>query len=144
MNMAMRLLTLAFVFFAASPCYAGEDPGRYTMATVGDSIWRLDSATGAMSVCGQKLDHWACESVTDDALALRQEVDRLTRENREIKDKLAKAEEKEAEAGPLPANPSMQFPGLALDEMSDFINKMIRSLQDLVRDLKQQEAGQAL
>ena len=142
--MTIRLLAFAFVLFAASPCYAGEDPGRYTMTTVGDSIWRLDSATGAMSVCGQKLDHWACESVADDALALKAEVDRLSRENRELKDKLAKVEEKEAEAGPLPANPSTQFPGLALDEMSDFINKMIRSLQDLVRDLKQQEAGQAL
>jgi hypothetical protein len=142
--MISRLLALAFVLFAAWPCYAGEDPGRYTMTAVGDSIWRLDTATGAMSVCGQKLDHWACESVADDALALKAEVDRLTRENRELKDKLAKAEEKEAEAGPLPANPSTQFPGLALDEMNHFIDKMIRSLQDLVRDLKQQEAGQAL
>ena len=97
-----------------------------------------------MSVCGQKLDHWACESVADDALALKAEVDRLARENRELKDKLAKAEEKEAEAGSVPANPSTQFPGLALDEMNDFINKMIRSLQDLVRDLKRQETGQAL
>jgi hypothetical protein len=97
-----------------------------------------------MSVCGQKLDHWACESVADDSLSLKVEVDRLARENRELKDKLAKAEEKEAEAGPLPANPSTQFPGLALDEMNDFINKMIRSLQDLVRDLERQEAGQAL
>jgi hypothetical protein len=97
-----------------------------------------------MSVCGRKLDHWACESVTDDALALKAEVDRLDRENRELKDKLAKAEEREAEAGPLPANPSTHFPGLALDEMNDFINKMIRSLHDLVRELKQQEAGQAL
>ena len=142
--MRIRSLCLAFVLFAASPCYAGEDPGRYIMTTVGDSVWRLDSATGAMSVCGQKLDHWACESVADDSLALKAEVDRLTRENGELKDKLAKAEEKEAEAGPLPANPSTQFPGLALDEMSDFVNKMIRSLQDLVRELKQQEAGQAL
>ena len=142
--MTMRLLALAFVLLAASPCYASEHQGRYTMTTVGDSVWRLDSATGAMSVCGQKLDHWACESVADDALALKAEVDRLSRENRELKDKLAKAQEKEAEVGQLPANPSTQFPGLALDEMNDFINKMIRGLQDLVRDLKRQEAGQAL
>ena len=103
--MTTRLLALAFVLFAVSPCYAGEDPGRYTMTTVGDSVWRLDSATGAMSVCGQKLDHWACESVADDALALKAEVDRLARENRELKDKLAKAEEKETEADQLPGQP---------------------------------------
>jgi len=55
---------------AASPCFAGEESGRYT-------------------------------------LALRQEVDRLTRENQELKDKLAKADANEAESGPskVPANP---------------------------------------
>jgi hypothetical protein len=142
--MKVRVLTLVLALFAASTCYAGEKTGRYTMTTIGDSVWRLDSATGAVSVCGRRLDHWACESVADDDLALKQEVDRLTRENQDLKDKLAKAEAREAETGPLPANPSTQFPGLALNEMTDFVNKMIRRLQDLVHDLKQQEAGQEL
>ena len=92
---------------AASPCFAGEGPGRYTMIPVGDSVLRLDSATGAVSICGRKLGGWFCESVADDSLALRQEVDRLTRENQELKDKLAKADANEAESGPskVPANP---------------------------------------
>ena len=99
--MTAKLIALAFVLSAAaSTCLAAEPPGRYSMTTVEGSVWRLDSATGAMSVCGRKLDHWACESVTDDALALKEEVDRLTRENQELRDKLAKAEEKEAEAAP--------------------------------------------
>jgi hypothetical protein len=99
-----------------------------------------------VSMCGRKLGGWSCESVADDSSALKQEVDRLTRENQELKDKLAKADANEAEAGPskVPANPYAQFPGLALDEMTDFINKMIRRLQEMVRDLKQQEVGQTL
>ena len=101
--MTAKLIALAFVLSAAaSTCLAAEAPGRYSMTTVEGSVWRLDGATGAMSVCGRKLDHWACESVTDDALALKEEVDRLTRENQELRDKLAKAEEKEAEAAPAP------------------------------------------
>ena len=113
---------------------------------MGDSVLRLDGATGAVSICGRKLGGWFCESVADDSLALRQEVDRLTRENQELKDKLAKADANEAESGPskVPTNPYAQFPGLALDEMTDFIDKMIRRLQDMVRDLKQQEVGQEL
>lgn len=143
--MNTRCFALALVLSAAaSPCFAGEEPGRYTMTPAGDGFLRLDRATGAVSICRQKLDSWACENVADDSLALNQEIDRLTRENQALKDKLAKAEAREAEAGPLPANPSTQFPGLALDEMTDFINKMIRRLQDLVHDLKQQEAEQAL
>jgi hypothetical protein len=80
---------------AATPCFAGEEPGRCTVTPVGDSILRLDSATGAVSICGRKLGGWACESVADDALALKQENDRLTRENQELKDKLAKADANE-------------------------------------------------
>jgi hypothetical protein len=143
--MNARFFTLALVLCAAtSTCFAGEEPGRYAMTPAGDGFLRLDTATGAVSICRQKLDAWTCEGVADDALALKQEVDRLTGENQELKDKLAKAEAREAQAGPLPANPSTQFPALTLDEMTDFINKMIRRLQDLVRDLKQQDDGQAL
>jgi hypothetical protein len=143
--MNARFFTLALVLCAAtSTCFAGEEPGRYAMTPAGDGFLRLDTATGAVSICRQKLDAWTCEGVADDALALKPEVDRLTGENQELKDKLAKAEAREAQAGPLPANPSTQFPALALDEMTDFINKMIRRLQDLVRDLKQQDDGQAL
>jgi hypothetical protein len=147
--MTAKLIALAFVLSAAaSSSFAAEAPSRYSMTTVGDSIWRLDSATGAMSVCGARLDHWACESVTDDSLALKAEVDRLTNENRELRDKLAKAEEKEAEAAPGkepgPAGPYAKFPDHALDEMTDFVNAMIRRLQEMVQDLKRDETGQAL
>jgi hypothetical protein len=147
--MTAKLIAFAFVLSsAASTCLAAEVPGRYTMSIVGDSVWRLDSATGAMSVCGQRLDHWACESVADDALALKEEVARLARENQELRDKLAKAGEKEAEAapgkGPEGRGPYTKFPDQALDEMTDFVNAMIRRLQEMVRDMKQDEAGQAL
>ena len=139
--MNARLLVLALVLSAAaSPSFAGEKPGRFTIAPAGDGFLRLDTATGGVSICRQKLDTWACESVA----ALKQEVDRLTRENQDLKDKLANAEARQAEAKPLPGNSSAQFPNLALDEMTDFINKMIRRLQDLVRDLKQQDQSQAL
>ena len=147
--MIAKPIALAFVLSAAaSSCFAAEAPGRYTKTTVEGSIWRLDSATGAMSVCGRKLDHWACEAVADDALALKEEVDRLARENQELRDKLAKGEEKEAEATPgkehAPRSPYAKFPDHALDEMSDFVNAMIRRLQEMVQDLKRDEAGQAL
>jgi hypothetical protein len=141
MNAKCFALALA-LSAAASRCFAGEEPGRYILTPAGDGFLRLDSATGAVSICRQKLDTWACEKVADDSLALKQAMDGLTRENQQLKDKLAKAEAREADAGPLPANPST--PALALDEMTDFINKMVQRLQDLVHDLKQQDAGQAL
>jgi len=141
--MNARFFALALILSAtASPCVADDDQGRYAITPAGDGFLRMDTATGSVSICRQKLDTWTCESVADDSLALKQDVDRLTRENQELKEKLAKAEARVAEAGP--ANPSTQFPNLALDEMTDFINKMIHRLQDMVRDLKQPDQGQVL
>jgi hypothetical protein len=147
--MPAKLIALAFILAAAtSSCFAAEGAGRYTMTAVGDSVWRLDSVTGAMSVCGRALDRWSCESVADDTLALKAEVDRLKDENRDLRDQLAKANEKEAEAAPdqdrRRASPYARLPNHALDEMTHFVDAMIRRLQQMVEDLKQDDTGQAL
>ena len=143
-------IALALVLSAAaSSCLAAEAPGRYTMTTVEGSVWRLDSATGAMSVCGRKLDHWACEAVADDAQA----AERGGRSPRPRKPGTARQatprrKRRKAEAAPgrepAPQRPYARFPDHALDEMTDFVNAMIRRLQEMVQDLKQDEAGQAL
>ena len=41
-------------------------------------------------------------------------------------------------------NRSGMLPQVALDEMTDFVNEMVRRLQDMVRDLKQPEAEKSL
>ena len=44
----------------------------------------------------------------------------------------------------LPAGPSFHIPGLAVDEINDFVAKMMRRLQDVVRDLERPESERAL
>ena len=149
MQAKLTVLALALVLPAAAPsCLAGEEPGRYSIAPAGDGFLRLDSATGAVSICSQKSGGWACESVADDVLALKLEVDRLTRENEALHDRLAEAEASPKPPGagkePRPTSPSVQIPGPAIDEINDFIAKMMRRLQDLVRDLENQPSERAL
>jgi HAMP domain-containing protein len=149
MQTKLMVLALALLLPVAAPCaLAGEEPGRYSITPTGDGFLRLDSATGAVSICGSKPGGWTCESVADDVLALKQEVDRLTRENEALRDKLA-----EAETGPKspgvgtgarPGSPSIEIPGLAIDEINDFVAKMMRRLQDLVRDLENQSSQREL
>jgi hypothetical protein len=133
MQMKMAALALALLLPAAAPsALVGEEPGRYSITPAGDGFLRLDSATGAI----------------DDVLALKQEVDRLTRENEALHDKLAEAEATPKSPGigtaPLPSSPSIQIPGSAIDEINDFVAKMMRRLQDLVRDLKNQSSQREL
>jgi hypothetical protein len=149
MQMKMTALALALLLPAAAPsALAGEEPGRYSITPAGDGFLRLDSATGAVSICSSKPGGWTCESVADDVLALKQEVDRLTRENEALHDKLAEAEATPKSPGigsaPLPSSPSTQIPGSAIDEINDFVAKMMRRLQDLVRDLENQSSQREL
>jgi hypothetical protein len=129
---------------AASPCIADEEPGRYSLTPAGSNFLRLDTATGALSLCRQKLGGWACEGVTDDLSALKQEIERLSKETEELKQRLAKAEADLQAQKTLPVGPSIQIPGVSLDEMNAFADKIIRRLQDLVRELKQQESVRTL
>lgn len=146
MQARLRVLALALFWPIAAPsCFAGEQLGRYSIAPAGDGVLRLDSATGAVSICSQKSGGWTCESVTDDVLALKQEIDRLTRETEELRNRLAKAEGAPgADKERLPAGPSFHIPGLAVDEINDFVAKMMRRLQDVVRDLERPESERAL
>jgi len=149
MKATVSVFALAvFLPVAAPSCFAGDNFGRYTITPTGDGFLRLDSATGALSSCSSKSGGWACESVADDVLELKQKIDSLTRETEELRDRLAKAEASLKAEGsgkePLPASPAFQLPQVALDEMTDFVNEMVRRLQDMVRDLKQPEAEKSL
>jgi len=129
---------------AASPCIADEEPGRYSLMPAGSNFLRLDTATGALSLCRQQLGGWVCEGVTDDLSALKREIVRLSKETEELKQRLAKAEADLEAAKALPVGPSFQIPGVSLDDMNALADKIMRRLQDMVRELKQQESERTL
>jgi hypothetical protein len=145
--MTTRLATLIvpLLLAAAAPsAFADDEPGRYTLMPAGSNFLRLDTATGALSLCRQKLGGWACEGVTDDLSALKQETERLSMETEELKQRLAKAEADLKAQKTLTVGPSIQIPGVSLDEMNALVDKIIRRLQDMVRELKQQDSERTL
>lgn len=83
-------LTLALIMALGGPALAVEGaPGRYTMTAQGDGMLRLDTQTGAVSLCTGRAGHWVCRSVADDRLALENEIDRLSNENGALRAELA-------------------------------------------------------
>ena len=140
--MQMRIFAAAVVvvLFSGGAGLAADAPGRYTLAPAGEAFLRLDSATGAMSVCSQKPSGWSCASVADDVRALQQEVDRLTHQTEELRQKLAEADApaKAPDTTPRlqPANPSSSVPEVAFDQMADLVAKMLRRFEDMVRDIQ--------
>ena len=64
--------------------------GRYTLSPVADGVIRLDTRTGAVSICSSSGAGWACYSVPDERVALDAEIGRLQADNEKSRDELEK------------------------------------------------------
>ncbi len=92
-------LILVLITLLSGPVLAVEDapPGRYSMTATDNGMLRLDTQTGAVSLCAGTAGHWVCRSIADDRLALENEIDRLSNENQRLK---AELEQRQKEAKP--------------------------------------------
>ena len=119
-----------------------SENGRYTFSAVPDGMLRLDTRTGAVSLCARKDVSWACTAVPDERQALESEIARLQRENGALKkDMLARglplpggvasapSAEKQRELNlkvPLPSDAE-------IDRVMSAFEKMWRRLIDMVQ-----------
>lgn len=62
-----------------------SENGRYSFSAVPDGMLRLDTRTGAVSICARQEAGWACNTVPDERTALENEIARLQRENGALK-----------------------------------------------------------
>ena len=87
---------LLFMLGLAMPAFGapGEDAGgRYQMSPVEDGFVRLDTETGAMSLCTRASGSWSCRPMAEDQGTSGNEVARLRQENRELEEDLRRMEE---------------------------------------------------
>ena len=88
MTRSVIVLAIAFAVLApaaqAQPAPDSEND-RYTFSPVADGMLRLDTRTGAVSICARKDAAWACNTVPDERQALENEIARLQRENGALK-----------------------------------------------------------
>ena len=61
--------------------------GRYTLSPVAGDFLRLDTRTGIVSTCSNKIG-WVCSVAPDERSALDSEIGRLQAENQKLKDQL--------------------------------------------------------
>src|SRR5262245_46779249 len=88
--MTRSVIILAVAVAALAPAAQAQpapdsENGRYTFSQVSDGMLRLDTRSGAVSICARKDAGWACNTVPDERQALESEIARLQRENGAMK-----------------------------------------------------------
>jgi hypothetical protein len=66
--------------------------GRYALSQVFDGVLRLDTRTGATSICNDRGAGWACYAMPDERAAYDAEIGRLQKDNDGLKAQLAARE----------------------------------------------------
>ena len=143
--MTRSVIILAIVFAALAPAARAQpapdtENGRYTFSRVPDGMLRLDTRTGAVSICARKDAAWACNTVPDEREALENEIARLQRENGALKkDMLARGLPLPGSGATAPSaqrelNLKVPLPSDAeIDRVMSAFEKMWRRLVDMMQ-----------
>ncbi|MBX9759616.1 MAG: hypothetical protein K2Y29_12655 [Beijerinckiaceae bacterium] len=116
---------------AAVPPAAGqpaERDGRYTMTPAPDGgFLRLDTRTGAVSHCRTAEGSVQCRASADERAALQAEIDRLAKENEDLRKKTAQAGPGDRLRNALPNDEEVNK---ALSWMEQLMRRIMRVLRD--------------
>lgn len=138
---------MAFGLFAASGAAIAQDlpareGGRYALQPVEGGVIRMDTQTGALSMCTRQSSgsQWACEALPDERKALQAEIDRLGKENSELMAEMKRLEddlkkpERHADKG---AGGDGPVPGIGRLPTEDDVDKAMTYLKGMYKKLKE-------
>jgi hypothetical protein len=111
---------------------AQDHDGRFTMVPTSDGFLRLDGRTGLVSQCMKRESGFRCEVVPDERHALQDEIDRLGRENADLRSRLGAASPSSggATGKPVPSLPS----DAELDRALSLMERVLRRFKDIMRE----------
>jgi hypothetical protein len=132
--MRPRTLLISAAICAAVPVQAQEqtphslqERERYSMTPADGGFLRLDRQTGAVSFCTVKDGLSLCRASADERAALEGEVSRLTRENAELKSRLADVPSARRNDSTLPSEEEFER---ALSFTERFLRRMMRVFRE--------------
>lgn len=134
----LLISVVALAVLAGAAPEIEERGGRFVMTPVEGGFLRMDSHTGAVSMCQRTSGKWACEAVADDRRALESELERLGAENRELSSTVRRLEEmlaqpdSRAEKGPRLQLPSEE----EVDQALGYMQRLMRKFRDKMRELE--------
>lgn len=128
---------------AQTPAPARETPGRFAMQPIDGGFMRLDTQTGAVSVCRPGTGNLVlCQPAQDEQQATAKELGRLRTENTELKAEVKRLQEiAGAQPGPPVTGPpaeKFQLPSEEdVDHALDYLERMFKKFRDRLRNLEE-------
>lgn len=131
------------VFAQAAPPATG---GRFTMQPVEGGVLRLDTDNGTLSMCKQRSGSWECQSTPDERAALDKEIQRLAKENDELKGAVRRLEELAGIPSDKPqAKRGGGVSGLPgpedVDKAMTYLNSMLKKFREKLKEFEDIEPG---
>lgn len=130
---------------ASSPA---QSAGRFTMTPVEGGFLRLDSVTGAVSLCARKAGALSCDAVPDDRKAMQSTLDRLTLENQDLRRELAELQKMVDKSLDGPAGeaqkpkPRLELPSEEdIDKALSTVDRLLEKFRRLIEKHRDREAG---
>jgi hypothetical protein len=121
---------------AASAQTPAEPSARFTVQPIDGGILRLDTVTGAVSVCLRRDGNWSCEPVADQA-AKSTDIDRLTAQNRALRAEVERLERTLAENNAGAAKPKFELPSEEdVDKAMTYVERLLKKFRERLKDLE--------
>ncbi|SFN83469.1 hypothetical protein SAMN03159463_00677 [Mesorhizobium sp. NFR06] len=133
MRLQHILIPAALCSLVAASAYS-EETDRYRLEKSANGYVRMDTRTGAMSVCEERSGQLVCKMATDERAAYQDEIDRLQNSVKALDERVTKLEN--SPSARLESNlPSEEDFNRALGYMERFF----RTFKDIVKDMDKED-----
>ncbi|MER9942824.1 hypothetical protein NKJ70_12835 [Mesorhizobium sp. M0092] len=135
MRLKHVLIPAALVSLVAASAFS-EEADRYRLEKSANGYVRMDTQTGAMSLCVERSGQLVCKTAADERAAFQDQIDRLQNSVKALDERVAKLENSLAARfeSTLPSEEDF-------NKTMGYMERFLRSFMDIVKDMDKDEDG---
>ncbi|TGP51310.1 hypothetical protein EN802_17205 [bacterium M00.F.Ca.ET.159.01.1.1] len=131
------LIPAALCSLVAASAYS-EETDRYRLEKSANGYVRMDTQTGAMSICEERSGQLVCKMAADERAAYQDEIDRLDNSVKALDARVAKLENS------LSARLESQLPSQEdFNKTMGYMQQFFRTFKDIVKDMDKEDGDGA-
>ena len=135
MRLQHILIPAALVSLVAASA-SSEETDRYRLEKSANGYVRMDTQTGAMSICEERSGQLVCKVAADERAAFQDEIDRLQGSVKTLDKRVAKLENS------LSARLESKLPSEEdFNKTMGYMERFFRTFKDIVKDMDKEDGG---